>query len=86
MPKRTDKQFPAWPAKPWPAVPTPTREELLKGVSEAAAEYTIWLEDNVAQKYNFNKPEMLSRLRVLQVSNHDRHLGVQAHWCVSQLA
>src|SRR5690606_28044941 len=67
---------------PWPAVPIPTRDEVYAGLSDAAKEYPIWLEEKLHQKYNFDKPENLSRIRVLDLTT-----GMMiGHWASSQLA
>jgi hypothetical protein len=70
------------PVLPWPAVPTPTPDEVYKGLSEQAREYPTWLEANVHWRDVGKKPEKLSRLRVLDVTM--KSMG--GHWCTSLFA
>jgi len=63
----------------WPAIPTPTPEEVYKGESDKAKEYALWLEDNVRQIKNFEKPEALNNIRVLDCTS----TMIIGHWCSS---
>lgn len=67
---------------PWPAVPTLTRDEVYEGVSDAARDYPFWAEDNLHQKYAFDKPENLRKVRVLDLSTGQ----MNGHFASSQLA
>src|SRR5712691_11730292 len=67
---------------PWPAVPISKPEEVYAGLSDQAKEYPLFLESIVRQEHNFEKPEALSRLRVLDCS----HSQIIGHWCSSLLA
>ena len=70
------------PVLPWPAVPTPTPDEVYKGLSEAAREYPNWLEANCHWRDTGKKPEKLTRLRVLDVTQ--KSMG--GHWATSLFA
>jgi hypothetical protein len=48
-----------YPVLPWPAVPTPSVDDVYKGESDKAKEYALWLEENCRQSKNFEKPEAL---------------------------
>src|SRR3974377_997620 len=67
---------------PCPAIPTPNPEEVYAGLSDQAKEYPLFLESIVRQEHNFEKPEALSRIRVLDCSTG----MVICHVCSSQLA
>src|SRR5437660_916402 len=67
---------------PWPAIPISKPEEVYAGLSEQAKEYPLFLESIVRQEHNFEKPEALSRLRVLDCSTR----MMIGHWCSSLLA
>jgi len=67
---------------PWPAVPTATPDDVYAGLSESAKDYPLFLESIVRQEHNFEKPEALSRLRVLDCSTR----MMIGHWCSSMLA
>src|SRR5438445_12480833 len=67
---------------PWPAIPISKPEEVYAGLSDQAKEYPLFLESILRQEHNFEKPEALSRLRVLDCSTR-MTIG---HWCSSQLA
>ncbi len=67
---------------PWPAVPTSTSEEVYTGLSDQAKEYPLFLESILRQDRNFEKPEALARLRVLDCSTR----MMIGHWCSSMLA
>ncbi|MGH7412102.1 MAG: CoA transferase, partial [Candidatus Methylomirabilis sp.] len=67
------------PVLPWPAVPLLTPDEVYKGLSEAARDYPNWLEANVHWRDVGKKPEKLSRLRVLDVTQ--KSMG--GHWATS---
>src|SRR5208282_287207 len=66
----------------WPAIPTLTPDEVYAGLSDQAKNYPLYLEAIVRQEHNFEKPEALARLRVLDCSK-SMMIG---HWCSSQLA
>ena len=66
-----------YPVLPWPAVPTPTPDEVYKGESDAAKEYALWLEANLRQSENFKKPEALNNIRVLDCTS----MMIIGHWC-----
>src|SRR6266508_3043393 len=68
--------------KPWPAVPPPTAEEIYGNLPPPARDYPTFLEPIVHWKDAHDKPEALSRLRVLDCS----HTAVIGHWCSSLLA
>jgi len=66
----------------WPAVPTLTPDEVYEGMSDAAREYPLWLEDNFRLDYAFDKPENLDGVRVLDCTT-----GMMiGHWASSQLS
>jgi succinyl-CoA---D-citramalate CoA-transferase len=69
-------------AKPWPAVPILTPEEVYGALPEPAREYPAYLESIVHHKDAHKKPEALSKLRVLDCS----HTMMIGHWCASLLA
>ncbi len=57
---------------PWPAVPTAKPEEVYAGLSDQAKAYPLFLESILRQEHNFDKPEALSRIRVLDCTHqHD---------------
>src|SRR2546422_5449833 len=64
---------------PWPAIPISKPEEVYAGLSDQAKEYPLFLESIVRQEHNFEKPEALSRLRVLDCSTR----MMIGHWCSS---
>ncbi len=72
----------SYPVLPWPAVATPTAEEVYKGESDKAKEYALWLEENLRQSKNFEKPEALGSIRVLDCTN----TMIIGHWCSSLFA
>jgi crotonobetainyl-CoA:carnitine CoA-transferase CaiB-like acyl-CoA transferase len=66
----------------WPAVPIPKPEEVYAGLSDQAKEYPMFLEAICRQEHNFEKPEALSKLRVLDCTT-----GMMiGHWCSSMLS
>lgn len=67
---------------PWPAVPIPKPEEVYAGLSDQAKDYPLFLESICRQSHEFEKPEALSRLRVLDTSTR----MMIGHWCSSLLA
>ncbi len=67
---------------PWPAVPILKPDEVYAGLSDQAKNYPLFLETIVRQEHNFEKPEALSRLRVLDCTTR----MMIGHWCSSQLA
>ncbi|HEV8663930.1 MAG TPA: CoA transferase [Candidatus Methylomirabilis sp.] len=77
-----DKRKPTIPVLPWPAVPTPTPDEVYKGESDKAKEYALYLESIVRQSENFKKPEALSTVRVLDCTAN----MIIGHWCSSLLS
>jgi len=76
------KRKPTIPVLPWPAVPTPTQEEVYQGESDQAKEYALYLESILHQSKNFGKPEALNGLRVLDCT----HTMIIGHWCSSLFA
>lgn len=68
--------------KPWPAVPPPTAEEVYGKLPPPARDYPTFLESLVHWRDAHDKPEALSRLRVLDCSN----TAIIGHWCSSLLA
>ena len=77
-----EKRKPTIPVLPWPAVPTPTPDEVYKGESDKAKEYPLYLESILRQSENFKKPEALSTIRVLDCSTN----MIIGHWCSSLLS
>src|SRR6266852_5972934 len=69
----------SYPVLAWPAVPTPTPDEVYKGESDKAKEYALWLEENCRQSKNFAKPEALGNIRVLDCTA----MMTIGHWCSS---
>lgn len=67
---------------PWPAVSTPTPEEVYGALSEQAREYPNFLESILHPRKTFDKPEALGTLRVLDCTTG----MIIGHWCSSQLA
>src|SRR2546425_1001907 len=67
---------------PWPAIPISKPEEVYAWLTDQAKEYPLFLESIVRQEHNFEKPEALSRLRVLDCSTR----MMIGHWCSSLLA
>lgn len=51
------------PFRPWPAVPTPTPEEVYAGLSDQAKEYFMFLEASLRQDKEADKPEALDGIR-----------------------
>jgi hypothetical protein len=45
------------PVLPWPAVATPTPDEVYQGESDQKKEYALWLESALRQSENFKKPD-----------------------------
>src|ERR1019366_1805047 len=66
----------------WPAIPTAKPEEVYAGLSDQAKAYPLFLESILRPEHNFEKPEALSRLRVLDCTT-SMMIG---HWCSSQLS
>ena len=69
----------SYPLLAWPAVPTPTPDDVYKGESDKAKEYALWLEENLRQSKNFVKPEALGNIRVLDCTA----MMTIGHWCSS---
>src|SRR5260370_26518703 len=67
---------------PWAAVPIAKPDEIYAGLSDQAKEYPLFLESILRQEKNFEKPEALSRLRVLDCSTR----MMIGHWCSSMLS
>lgn len=67
---------------PWPAVPIAKPDEVYAGLSDQAKDYPLFLESIVRQEHNFEKPEALSTLRVLDTSTR----MMIGHWCSSMLS
>jgi crotonobetainyl-CoA:carnitine CoA-transferase CaiB-like acyl-CoA transferase len=74
------EEEPKWPA--WPAIPTPTPDEIYAGLGDQAKEYPLFLESLLRQDKNFDKPEALGRLRVLDCTT----MMMIGHWCSALLA
>ena len=74
-----DHKKPNIPVLPWPAVATPTPDEVYQGESDQKKEYALWLESALRQSENFKKPEALDRIRVLDCTSN----MVIGHWCSS---
>jgi len=53
---RTEKKRPKIKVLPWPAVPTPTPDEVYAGVDDKRKEYALWIESQVRQQFNADKP------------------------------
>src|SRR3972149_3691288 len=70
------------PVLPWPAVATPTPDEVYAGEADAKKEYALWLESALRQSENFKKPEALDRIRVLDCTSN----MIIGHWCSSLFA
>lgn len=66
----------------WPSVPTLSPDEVYAGMSDQAKEYPLYLESILRQEYNFDKPENLARVRVLDCSTN----MMIGHWASSMLA
>src|SRR5713101_7182444 len=67
---------------PWPAIPIAKPDEVYAGLSDQAKDYPLFLESIVRQEHNFEKPEALARLRVLDCSTR----MMIGHWCSSMLS
>jgi len=65
-----DHKKPDIPVLPWPAVATPTPDEVYQGESDQKKEYALWLESALRQSENFKKPEALDRIRVLDCTSN----------------
>ncbi|MGE5699193.1 MAG: CoA transferase, partial [Deltaproteobacteria bacterium] len=79
---RTEKKRPTIKVLPWPAIPTPTVEEVYAGVDEKRKEYSLWVESAVRQQFNADKPESLDGIRVLDCTTN-MQIG---HWCSSHFS
>ncbi len=79
---RTEKKRPKIKVLPWPAVPTPTVDEVYAGVDEKRKEYNLWVESAVRQQFNADKPESLNGIRVLDMTTN----MIIGHWCSSHFA
>ncbi|PWB67568.1 MAG: hypothetical protein C3F14_01815, partial [Deltaproteobacteria bacterium] len=79
---RTEKKRPTIKVLPWPAIPTPTVEEVYAGVDEKRKEYSLWVESAVRQQFNADKPESLDGIRVLDCTAN-MNIG---HWCSSHFS
>ncbi|RMG60954.1 MAG: CoA transferase [Deltaproteobacteria bacterium] len=78
----SEKKKPKIKVLDWPAVPTPTPDEVYAGVSDEAKAYNLWLESVLRQEFNANKPEALQGIRVLDVTQK----AIIGHWCSSLFA
>ncbi len=67
---------------PWPAIPIPKPEEVYAGLSDQAKDYPLFLESITRQEHNFDKPEALSDVRVLDCTTNQ----LIGHWCSSMLS
>ncbi len=79
---RTEKKRPKIKVLPWPAVPPPTPEEVYAGVDEKRKEYSLWIESQVRQQFNADKPESLDGIRVLDFTTNQ----IIGHWCSSHFS
>lgn len=79
---RTEKKRPTIKVLPWPAIPTPTVDEVYAGVDEKKKEYSLWVESAVRQQFNADKPESLDGIRVLDCTANQQ-IG---HWCSSHFS
>ena len=79
---RTEKKRPKIKVLPWPAIPTPTTDEVYAGVDEKKKAYSLWIESAVRQQFNADKPESLDGLRVLDCTANQ----IIGHWCSSHFA
>lgn len=77
-----EKRKPIVKVLPWPAIPTPTPDEVYAGVAEDKKAYNLWLESAVRQQFNSGKPEALDGIRVLDVTK----MQIIGHWTSSLLA
>jgi CoA-transferase family III len=74
--------FPKHKVLNWPAVPTPTPDEVYAGLTDQAKEYPLSLEAQLRQSENFKKPECLTTVRVLDLSKG----MIIGNWCSSMLS
>ena len=74
--------FPKHRVLSWPAVPTPTPDEVYAGLSDQAKAYPLSLETMLRQTENFKKPENLTTVRVLDLSKG----MIIGNWCSSMLS
>jgi len=79
---RTEKKRPKIKVLPWPAVPTPTPDEVYAGVDDKRKEYALWIESQVRQQFNADKPESLNGIRVLDMTTNQ----IIGHWCSSHFS
>jgi crotonobetainyl-CoA:carnitine CoA-transferase CaiB-like acyl-CoA transferase len=79
---RTEKKRPKIRVLDWPAVPTPTPDEVYAGVDDKRKEYALWVESAVRQQFNADKPESLNGIRVLDMTANQ----IIGHWCSSHFA
>src|SRR4030067_308784 len=79
---RTEKKRPKIKVLQWPAIPTPTTDEVYAGVDEKKKAYSLWIESAVRQQFNADKPESLDGLRVLDCTANQ----IIGHWCSSHFA
>ena len=77
-----DTSFPKHKVLSWPAVPTPTPDEVYAGMTDQAKEYPLSLETQLRQSENFKKPECLTTVRVLDLSKG----MIIGNWCSSMLS
>lgn len=79
---RNEKKRPVIKVLPWPAVPTLTQDEVYAGIDEKRKEYAIWLESQVRQQFNADKPESLNGIRILDMTTNQ----IIGHWCSSHFS
>ncbi|HEY5765512.1 MAG TPA: CoA transferase, partial [Candidatus Deferrimicrobiaceae bacterium] len=79
---RTEKKRPTIKVLPWPAIPPPTVDEVYAGVDEKRKEYALWVEAQVRQQFNADKPESLDGIRVLDMTTSQ----IIGHWCSSHFS
>jgi crotonobetainyl-CoA:carnitine CoA-transferase CaiB-like acyl-CoA transferase len=79
---RTEKKRPTIKVLPWPAVPPPTVDEVYAGVDDKKKEYSLWVEAQVRQQFNADKPESLDGIRVLDMTASQ----IIGHWCSSHFS
>src|ERR1700687_2525614 len=80
--RMASEEFPKHKVLSWPAVPIPTPDEVYKGLTDQAKEYPLSLEAQLRQSENFQKPECLTKIRVLDVSRG----MIIGNWCSSMLS
>src|SRR3989304_3259054 len=79
---RKEKKPPKIKVFQWPAIPTPTTDEVYAGMDEKKKAYSLWIESAVRQQFNADKPESLDGLRVLDCTANQ----IIGHWCSSHFS